>query len=87
MYGWYSASLANRGAEIGSPVAGGGKTLLADFAVSRLRTQAQFQLHGGYDVGDLLRAPPGKHLIVVSGHHLTRLKHLPQTMIIVAQTE
>jgi L-fucose isomerase-like protein len=45
------------------------------------RTQVEIQLTRGGTVGDLLRAPLGNHLVLVKGHHLTRLQAWWEMMI------
>jgi L-fucose isomerase-like protein len=47
---------------------------------SLCRTQIEVRL-GGEKVSDLLEAPLGNHLIVVTGHHRKRLEHWQSTMV------
>ncbi len=51
-----------------------GEILRSGTAENLCRTQAEIRLTGGGQVADLLRAPLGNHLVLVSGHHLERLK-------------
>ena len=51
-----------------------GEILRSGDAENLCRTQAEIRLTGGGRVTDLLRAPLGNHLVLVSGHHLERLK-------------
>ena len=41
----------------------------------------QIEVGPGGTVGDLLRAPLGNHLVLVKGHHLTRLQAWWEMMI------
>jgi len=59
-----------------------GRILKAGQAENLCRTQAQIQLTGGSDVGALLRAPLGNHLVMVFGHHAARLAEWHRTMMI-----
>jgi L-fucose isomerase-like protein len=61
-----------------------GEILRTRFAEDLCRTQAEIRLHGDCDVRDLLREPLGNHLVMVSGHHLTRLKAWQESMITLA---
>ena len=51
-----------------------GEILRPGNAEDLCRTQAEIQLTAGGRVADLLRAPLGNHLVLVSGRHLERLK-------------
>jgi L-fucose isomerase-like protein len=51
-----------------------GEILRSGNAENLCRTQVEIQLTNGGNVTDLLRAPLGNHLVVVSGHHLNRLR-------------
>jgi hypothetical protein len=51
-----------------------GEILRSGNAENLCRTQVEIQLTNGGNVTDLLRAPLGNHLVVVSGHHLDRLR-------------
>jgi L-fucose isomerase-like protein len=58
-----------------------GEMLQAGNADNLCRTQAEVRLGAKHDVTDLLRAPLGNHLVMVSGHHLARLEAWHQTLI------
>ena len=51
-----------------------GEILRSGSAENLCRTQVEIQLTDGGTVDDLLRAPLGNHLVLVSGHHLERLQ-------------
>jgi L-fucose isomerase-like protein len=59
-----------------------GRILKAGQAENRCRTQAQIQLSGQSEVGELLRAPLGNHLAMVFGHHAARIAAWHRTMMI-----
>jgi L-fucose isomerase-like protein len=61
-----------------------GDILQAGNAENLCRTQAEIRLRGDRDVGDLLRAPLGNHLVMVSGQHVARLQAWHRTMITAA---
>jgi L-fucose isomerase-like protein len=48
---------------------------------SLCRTQAEIKLTSGGKVSDLLNAPLGNHLVMVSGHHMQRLNAWWETFI------
>jgi L-fucose isomerase-like protein len=61
-----------------------GEIIQACYAENLCRTQAEIRLRGDCDVRDLLCAPLGNHLVMVSGHHMTRLQTWHETMVAVA---
>ena len=58
-----------------------GDVIQAGYAENLCRTQAEVQLTRGGTVADLLNAPLGNHLVLVSGHHMMRLQAWGETMI------
>ena len=60
-----------------------GRILEAGQSEDLCRTQAHIELAGGSDVGELLRAPLGNHLVMVAGHHAARLADWHRTVIAV----
>ncbi len=58
-----------------------GEILRSGNAENLCRTQVEIQLTNGGTVTDLLRAPLGNHLVVVSGHHLDRLRRWHESSI------
>jgi len=57
-----------------------GEIVAAGEAENLCRTQAQVHLSRG-NVADLLRAPLGNHLVLVSGHHADRLHRWWEALI------
>jgi L-fucose isomerase-like protein len=51
-----------------------GEIVQSGHAENLCRTQVEIRLTGGGTVDDLLRTPLGNHLVLVSGHHLERMK-------------
>jgi L-fucose isomerase-like protein len=59
-----------------------GNIIQAGFAENLCRTQVEIELISGGSVKDLLQTPLGNHLVMLSGHHLERLKSWWEMMII-----
>ena len=58
-----------------------GNIIQAGFAENLCRTQVEIELISGGSVKDLLQAPLGNHLVMLSGHHLERFKSWWELMI------
>ena len=58
-----------------------GNIIQAGFAENLCRTQVEIELISGGSVKDLLQAPLGNHLVMLSGHHLERFKSWWEMMI------
>ena len=58
-----------------------GNIIQAGFAENLCRTQIEIELTSGGSVKDLLHAPLGNHLVMLSGHHLESLKSWWEMMI------
>jgi L-fucose isomerase-like protein len=59
-----------------------GNIIQAGYAENLCRTQVEIELIAGGSVKDLLETPLGNHLVMLSGHHLERLKSWWEMMII-----
>jgi L-fucose isomerase-like protein len=58
-----------------------GNLIQSGFAENLCRTQVEIELVSGGSVMDLLHAPLGNHLVMLSGHHLERFKNWWELMI------
>ena len=59
-----------------------GNIIQAGFAENLCRTQVEIEIISGGSVKDLLQAPLGNHLVMISGHHLEKFKSWWEMMII-----
>ena len=59
-----------------------GNIIQAGFEENLCRTQIEIELISGGSVKDLLQAPLGNHLVMVSGHHLEKFKSWREMMIL-----